>query len=322
MRNALFRRSFFTQECLRSKIDLNKEFQSLRLDQVHDLPIESNIALSSQTFHAKSAVDETKSPLVMIHGLFGAKQNYASVGRKISSATKTAVVGIDMRNHGSSAHVFPHTYMLMAGDTIRHIEGLQRKVVLAGHLMGAKVSMLVALLRPELVEKLIVIDNAPVNHVLDAQFTRDLLGMCHVERDLSLGEMPQAALLHNVDKILTKFEKDKLVRLFLESNLVRRHNKDKKAPVKFRVPVLNFLKHDTLRDMGMWPGEAVQGKTFGGPVLVMRGIRSQFVTDANLQNDFPLYFSDVLSVDYDSGHWVVSEQPDQFVNETVEFLEN
>lgn len=302
---------------LRRKLNLAKEAQALCLDQVADLPHADHVELASQLFHQKAAVDETKTPLVMLHGLFGAKQNYASVGRAIAAQTHRPVVGLDLRNHGSSAHAFPHTYTQMATDTIRHIEATGRSAVLAGHLMGAKVAMLVALRRPELVEKLIVIDNAPVNHVLDEQFTRDLVGMCHVERDLSLAGMSQLALLHSVDKILYKYEKSSLVRLFLASNLKRRLSRDDKRAVRFRVPVLNFLKHGVLGEMGAWPDVDLR---YDGPVMVMRGTRSQFVSDENLAVDFPRYFSNVQSVDFDAGHWLVSEQPERFVEATVQFL--
>ncbi|KAM9886821.1 hypothetical protein OXX79_013975, partial [Metschnikowia pulcherrima] len=55
---------------------------------VPELPVEDTIALSSQDLGGKVHIDSDKSPLVMVHGLFGARQNYSSVGRKISAATR------------------------------------------------------------------------------------------------------------------------------------------------------------------------------------------------------------------------------------------
>lgn len=307
---------------LRSHINLAKEFESLRLTKVPDLPYQETVQLSSQTYKSKSEIDATKSPVIMLHGLFGAKQNYSSVGRNISTLTNRKVTGIDLRNHGASAHAAPHTYMAMALDTIEHIDGhVKAPVILAGHLMGAKVSMLVSLLRPDLVEKLIVIDNSPVTHVLEAQFTRDLVGMCHVERDRSLVDLPQSALLQKIDKILLKFEKDPLVRVFLASNLVRRQSKTDKLPVRFRVPVLNFLKDDILSELGKWP-EEVAGLKYDGPVKIMKGARSNFVLEEHMDSAFPTHFSDTLLSVFEAGHWLVSEMPDQFVRETVEFTES
>lgn len=305
---------------LLSKIDLRHEMELLHVSKVHDLPYHGTIPLSGQTYKTHHTSDETKTPLLMIHGLFGAKQNYSSVGKKISMLTGRKVMGVDMRNHGASGHAAPHTYMTMAHDTIEHIEKLGDKVVLAGHLMGAKVLMLVSLMRPELVEKLIVIDNSPVSGILDVQFTRDLVGMCHVERDSSLVSLPQAALVNKVDKVLAKYEKDPLVRVFLALNLMRRQSKSDGLPIRFRVPVLNFLKDNTLAAMGDWPQE-VEGLRYDGPVKIMKGSQSNFVLPHLVENEFPKYFPNALLSVFDAGHWLVSEKPDQFVRETIAFLE-
>lgn len=301
-------------------VDLVKEFESLKLSQVPDLPIHKTVALSSQNFKGKTEIDNAKTPVVLLHGLFGAKQNYSTVGRQLCTATSRQVIGVDLRNHGATTHAAPHDYVHMTYDMIEHIEAIGRPVMLAGHLMGAKVAMLVSLLRPDLVEKLVVIDNSPASGKLGIQFTKDLLGMCHVERDRSLRELPQLALGLKIDKILFKYEKDSLVRLFLMSNLRRRVSKHDLLPVKFRVPVLNFLKDNTLAALGQWP-DNVSHLKYEGPVLVMRGLQSNFVTDENLDSDFPVYFPNFDVVDFDCGHWLVSEKPDQFVKAMVAFTE-
>lgn len=306
-----------------SKIDWRKEFESLHIKDVKPLPNHETVDLPSQVFKPKigTTVDDNKAPLVLIHGLFGAKQNYSSVGKEISTITRRSVIGLDMRNHGNAPHAAPHNYMTMARDTIQYIEKCHKgPVALAGHLMGAKVSMLVSLFRPDLVEKLIVIDNSPVSEKLDVQFYRGLLGMCHIERDRSLAGLPRAALMGKMDKLLSRFEKDPLVRLFLLSNLAKRASKHDNLPVKFRVPVLHFLKDDVLAEMGDWPGE-VEGMVFDKPVRVMKAAKSEFVTERSLENDFPRYFKDFSVSVYDCGHWLVSEQPEKFVDETVKFLE-
>lgn len=301
-----------------SKLDLAKEYDSLKLAQVPELPIHKTVPLVSQSFKGKTEIDAGKTPVVLLHGLFGALQNYRTVGRQICAASNRQVVGVDLRNHGSSPHAAPHDYMHMTHDMIEHVEKLGSPVILAGHLMGAKVAMLVSLLRPELVEKLVVIDNSPASEVLGSQFTRDLLGMCHVERDRSLRTLLHAALPLKIDKILLKYEKDPLVRVFLMSNIKRRALKHDNLPVTFRVPVLNFLKHNVLKNLGEWPEISAH---YDGPVKVMRGLRSDFVTDTNIERDFPRYFSDFRVTDFDSGHWLVSEQPDKFVEEMLAFIE-
>lgn len=318
----LCKRGFSTSPRAYSKFNLQKEFGALRIWQVADLPVLKTVSLASQDLQGKSTFDQSKAPVVLLHGLFGALQNYRTVGRKLGAQSQRQVIGVDLRNHGASPHAFPHDYMHMTHDAIEFIEKLDRNVILAGHSMGAKVAMLVSLLRPELVEKLVVIDNSPASEVLNAQFTRDLFGMCHVERDKSLRNLPHLALLLKVDKILLKYEKDPLVRVFLMLNLQRKALKHDDLPVKFRVPVLNFLKHDVLSNLGDWPDLGrYNGAQYLGPVKVMRGLQSDFVKDKNLQLDFPKFFPHFEVADFDCGHWLVSEQPDKFVDEMVDFTE-
>lgn len=318
----LFRRFFSSTHVRSTKVDILKRIEAIKASKLPELPVEDTITLSSQDLSGKVTIDEEKSPLIMVHGLFGARQNYSSVGRKLAASSKRRTIGIDMRNHGASSHVFPHDYTHMAKDTIKYLEGLGRKVVLAGHLMGAKVSMLVALQRPELVEKLIVIDNSPTAETLDFRFTRDLLAMCRVEQELHSHGTNQASLLKDVDRIMATYEPDALVRMFLASNLKRPAKKSSTAEkVQFRVPVANFMKYDVLAKMGEWPSELVEKCVYKNPVLVMRGLKSDFVCDEHLQSSFPTYFPHFETVDFDCGHWLVSEQPEKFIQETLKFVE-
>ncbi|GEQ67101.1 hypothetical protein JCM33374_g764 [Metschnikowia sp. JCM 33374] len=279
------------------------QIEKIKASHVPELPVQETVALASQDISGKVAIDPAKSPLVMIHGLFGARQNYSSVGRQLSAKTHRQTIGVDMRNHGASSHVLPHDYTHMANDTIRFLESIGKEVVLAGHSMGAKVSMLVALQRPELVQKLIVIDNAPEASSLDSRFTSDLVAMCQVEQELHSHNMTQASLLKDVNRIMTAYEPDALVRMFLASNLKRPTKKaGHGAKAQFRVPVTNFVKHDVLDKMGEWPSELVKDRVFSRPVLVMRGLKSNFVRDKHLLSDFPAYFPNFRTVDFDCGH--------------------
>jgi pimeloyl-ACP methyl ester carboxylesterase len=91
------------------------------------------------------------SPLVILHGLLGAKRNWATVAKALASRRR--VLWADLRNHGASPWHDDHTYPAMAADVVRLIE--QRvggPATVLGHSMGGKVAMLVALTRPDLVK--------------------------------------------------------------------------------------------------------------------------------------------------------------------------
>lgn len=244
----------------------------------------------------------------MVHGFLGAKQNFASAARAIAAATGRAVHTLDMRNHGSSPWAAPHTYPAMARDTIQFIKLLRQPVSIVGHSMGAKVAMLVGLTAPEMVEKLVVVDNAPALQQLEDQFTNHLIGLCHVERS-DIPVKPRMLAVERAMQLLEKFEPDAQVRTFLAANVVPR-------ATKVRVPVLNLLKDDALGAMGEWPET---GARFHGPVLVIKAQHSCFI-GAHHAKQFRRYFDNVHFSIYDCGHWVVSEQAEKFNSEVAAFL--
>lgn len=242
----------------------------------------------------------------MIHGLFGAKKNFSRV-----------VKALGTRNHGASPHVWPHDYAVMARDTQQYLERLWRLAVLVGLFMGAKVAMVVALQRPELVERLVHVDNSPVVSALDAQFLEYLRAMCHVRLDLKLARMTSHDFLTVLDRVSRQYDPDAAVRLFLRHNLRFRTGAAAGNPLKFRVPVLAFLGANTLKGMGGWPEDEVRGKGFDGRVLVMRARQSPLVPDPTL---FDAYFSCVEVFDYDCGHWLLSERPERFSVDVAQFF--
>jgi len=92
------------------------------------------------------------------------------------------VYAIDLRNHGDSPHDPLHEYTTLAED----VEGFlkQHKIrdpTLIGHSMGAKTAMTIALRSPELVDKLISVDNAPVDAALKSDFGGYVKGMRIIE---------------------------------------------------------------------------------------------------------------------------------------------
>jgi pimeloyl-ACP methyl ester carboxylesterase len=99
-------------------------------------------------------------PLIILHGLFGSLENWRPLAKRLGENFR--VFSLDQRNHGQSPHTFEMDYRLMALDVREFIcgQGYSDCNVL-GHSMGGKTAMQLALLQPELVERLIVVDMAP-----------------------------------------------------------------------------------------------------------------------------------------------------------------
>lgn len=99
--------------------------------------------------------------MVFLHGLFGDLNNLGVIARAFSE--QYAILRVDLRNHGQSFHSHEMNYSLMAqdlNDLLQHL-GISQTIVI-GHSMGGKTALAFAALAPHLVEKLVVIDIAPV----------------------------------------------------------------------------------------------------------------------------------------------------------------
>lgn len=119
-----------------------------------------NAQLLNHQFH-QAPQGATHPALVFIHGLFGDMNNLGVIARAFSDEYN--ILRVDLRNHGQSFHSEKMNYDLMAEDVFALLQQLHlEKVILIGHSMGGKTAMKLTALHPEIVEKLIVIDIAPV----------------------------------------------------------------------------------------------------------------------------------------------------------------
>lgn len=100
--------------------------------------------------------------LLIVHGLYGSARNWGVIAKRLSDDRQ--VVAVDMRNHGLSPWYDTQSYPDMAGDLAQVLEGTDGPFDVLGHSMGGKAAMVLALTRPELVNRLIVADIAPVTY--------------------------------------------------------------------------------------------------------------------------------------------------------------
>ena len=111
-----------------------------------------------------------KSPLLIIHGLYGSARNWGIICKRMSDERE--IFAIDQRNHGDSKWCETHNYFDMAEDIHEFLEHFGSMAIL-GHSMGGKAAMVLSIKAPQLVEKLIVADIAPVSYSHDnTQYVR------------------------------------------------------------------------------------------------------------------------------------------------------
>lgn len=248
----------------------------------------------------------TANPIVFLHGLFGSKSNNRTVSRHFARDLNCDVYCVDMRNHGDSPHSPVHTYDVMSDDVKQFIlDHSIKDPVVIGHSMGARSAMALALKNPDLVSKLVVVDNGPVNRSLGAEFPKYVKAMIEVDK---------AAPPHqkDADEIMKKYVKELPVRQFLLSNF-KKHGKHYRS----RIP-LDILGKSLgyVSEFNYLPDHYRYTK----PTLLVRGTESPFVPD----EDLPLMgqlFPRFEVRDIKSGHWVISEKPKEFIEVVEKFLD-
>lgn len=237
-------------------------------------------------------------PIVVLHGLFGSKRNWTSVSKHFSTALKTSVYTIDLRNHGESPHRRPHTYQAMTSDMLSFFKQHNlRNVTLLGHSMGGKVAMSVALdptLPSGTLKKLIVEDIAPSRGRMSSEFPSYVRAMQEIER-ANIRTRKEAL------EILQKTEPDPSVNTFLLTNLVTPD--DERPYVGFRVPLDIISDHtDDMGDFPYSPGD----RTWEGQTLFIKGSKSKYINPRNI----PIaeqFFPNMRLETLESGHWVHAE---------------
>lgn len=235
--------------------------------------------------------DTTHPPLLIVHGLFGSARNWGAIARRMADGRR--VVAVDMRNHADSFWSDKHTYGDMAGDLAAVIESVGTSMDVVGHSMGGKAAMVLALTRPELVNRLVVADIAPVSYdhsnlpLVTAMQALDLSGLTsrtEADRRLSIA-VPDAG-----------------TRAFLLQSL------DLKAePPRWRLN-LEVLGKEMANVTG-WP--EVSGR-YEGPTLFLAGAESKYVQSEYREKIKNLFPNARIAKIPGAGHWLHADKPREF----------
>lgn len=242
-------------------------------------------------------------PLVILHGLFGCKENWRSLARQL--AHQFCVYTLDQRNHGRSPHAAESDYRSMASDLLAFLDnqGLDR-VNLIGHSMGGKTAIQFAASYPQRLNRLIIEDIAP-----GAYHPR------HLELFTALDSLVrhQPTTLGDADRLLQKTIPELTVRQFLLKNLRRLANGHFKW--RFNLPVLqrHYLALIAALDIS---------GSIEIPTLFVRGGRSDYLPPI-LPPEITEIFTNVRMATIENvGHWVHAEKPELFLPAVNTFLED
>ncbi|XP_022357555.1 protein ABHD11 isoform X3 [Enhydra lutris kenyoni] len=175
------------------------------------------------------------------------------------------VLTVDARNHGDSPHSPDMSYEAMSQDLQDLLPQLGLvPCVLIGHSMGGKTAMLLALQRPELVERLIAVDISPVETTPSSNFPSYMAAMRAV--DIPDG-VPRSSARKLADEQLSTVIQDLAERQFLLTNLVEADGR-----FMWRVNLEALAQH--LDKIMAFPP---QQESYPGPTLFLLGGNSKYV---------------------------------------------
>lgn len=246
-----------------------------------------------------------QTPVLIVPGLFGSTPNWRTFARHLSKTCPVYV--IDQRNHGQSPKYDSNTYADMVADLLTFIDqqGLD-KVVLLGHSMGGKVAYLFSAMYPQRVDKLIVMDIAPVTYSHShAPYIESLLA-------LNLSNLKSRS---EADRALKPAITDNGIRLFLLQSLERG---DDGYQWQLNLPVLlEFM--DEIRG---FPNELIEGKQYLGSSLLLYGVNSDYMLDEHRDLVAKILPNvEIVGIE-DAGHWLHVEQMKAVLAATSEFIED
>lgn len=241
------------------------------------------------------------NPLIILHGLFGSLDNWMGIAKTLGEHFEVYVV--DARNHGQSFHSEEFDYEVMADDLYEFIQEHQivNSVVL-GHSMGGKTAMQFAMNYPDKLSKLIVVDIAPKSYPIHHRQIID--GLLFLDFDV-LKTRTEA------DIELGKYIEDISVRQFLLKNLYW-VEKDK-LRWRFNLDVIN----KQIEVIGKGLNNIHQ---FNLPTLFVRGERSNYILDSDIESIHSIFNKAELKTVSDSGHWVHAENQLEFLKTIINFL--
>lgn len=243
------------------------------------------------------------STVAFCHGLFGQGKNWTQIAKALSAEHR--VLLLDMPNHGRSPWTETFDYVELADLVATQLEP-HGPVALVGHSMGGKIAMCLALRRPDLVERLAVVDVAPVAYASGREF----VGYIETMRSMDLSAIERR---DQAEEALREAVPNRVVRSFLLQNLCRTDD-------GWHWQVNLDMLGEHMDGLTGWPAEALGDASYDGPVLWVGGADSDYISDEHaveMDRRFPRNRRVLIK---GAGHWVHSEQPEVFLEVMRRFL--
>lgn len=276
-------------------------FATLRQECLHDtLTVrikKKNFAMKLNARLQTAQQSTGNSPIVLIHGLFGSLDNLGVLARDL--VVNHTLLQIDLRNHGLSPRSDEMNFPAMAQDVLETLDDYGfKKAIVMGHSLGGKVAMALTAIAPERVDRLVLIDIAPVDYRVRRH--DDVFAAINAVSDAHMTTRSQAAAL------MRNYIKEEGVIQFLLKSFDC-------GSWRFNVPVL-WNEYENI--VGWQPVPA-----WDYPALFICAGASPYVDETHreaLLSQFPQARAYVVA---GAGHWVHAEKPEAVLRAIHRFID-
>lgn len=237
--------------------------------------------------------------VILLHGLFGSAKNMTALAQGITGEAR--VYAYDARNHGRSHHTATHNLSELTDDLADFIsEHNIQNPVLIGHSMGGLTAMAFVRHRKD-VKGLVALDIAPRSYAPG-----------HEEEIAAQKiDISTFASRKDIDEVMATVLPSKTMRQFLQMNITR----DEAGQY---IWMNNVEAVEVSRSRTVFP--PFENPLYEGPVLGVRGLKSDYVTDADvalMRGAFPrLEYHDFA----DAEHWLHHTHRDELLGLIRPFL--
>ncbi len=248
--------------------------------------------------------EKGNQPLIILHGLFGVSDNWATYGRRIAAEGFNVFIP-DLRNHGRSFHSDVFNYPALTEDLYEFIEENEiENPIIMGHSMGGKVAMSYTLENPDSVKKLAVIDITLKSYGPRDSHKRIIRAMKNID-------LKNVKSRREAEEKLSEYIKEERIKLFVLKNLKR--NKDGSFEWIINLKAIENNLDEMFDNIE-------SDKVYERPTLFVRGGNSDYILPEDykiIRKHFPN--AEIVTIE-NASHWVHAEQPELFYQITYGFF--
>ncbi len=238
--------------------------------------------------------------MIILHGLMGSSDNWLPQAKMLGEHYHVWVV--DQRNHGQSPHSNEFNYTVLSEDILNFIQAHNiDNPVIIGHSMGGKAAMNFALMHPDKLDKLIVVDIAPKAY--DVRHD-------HIVEGLKAVPIDSVQSRQEANDALAPHISSEAVRQFLLKNLMRKPEGG--FGWRINLPIID-------QSLELISGGLVTEGVFEKKTMFIRGSKSDYILDED-REAIKKIFPNATLVTMETGHWVQAEKPEEFVQVVLSFL--